>query len=330
MLGAEVLDTHYMSERASNLARAVSRRRGLPAGQIAEAFLKQRDFRHIIAWSDRLGLPLALLLKLTRGRRDLIMFAQWTSRAKKAVFLRPLRADTHVRAMLYNSRSQMEDAAVRLGVPRAKLHHEPIPVDSRFWSPTGETVNDVICGVGVEGRDYPTLVEAVRGLDVKVELGIASPTIAGIAAARATGLGDGEVPANIRLSSPSMLELRSLYARSRFVVLPLLDRDYESGSTVVTEALSMGKAVIVTRTRGQRDLIRDREHGLQIPPNDPKALRMAIEHLTDHPEEAERMGRAGRALVEERHTLEKFVARIAALTLGSDPIGIDQHAARSI
>jgi len=36
----------------------------------------------------------------------------------------------------------------------------------------------------------------------------------------------------------------------------------------------------------------------------------------DHPDEAERMGRAGRALVEERHTLDGYVEQIATIVRG--------------
>jgi glycosyltransferase involved in cell wall biosynthesis len=77
----------------------------------------------------------------------------------------------------------------------------------------------------------------------------------------------------------------------------------------------MGKAVVVSRTRGQRDLVRDGHNGIHVRPGDPRALRAALDHLLAHPEEAERMGRAGRALVERELTLDAWVARVAAVTL---------------
>ncbi len=50
-----------------------------------------------------------------------------------------------------------------------------------------------------------------------------------------------------------------------------------------------------------------------MPPGDPRALRQAIEHLLQHPEEAARMGRAGRELVETRHTLDRYVERVVRI-----------------
>jgi glycosyltransferase involved in cell wall biosynthesis len=46
---------------------------------------------------------------------------------------------------------------------------------------------------------------------------------------------------------------------------------------------------------------------MYVPPNDPPALRSAIEYLLGHPDEAERMGRAGRRRVEQWMSLEGYV-----------------------
>jgi glycosyltransferase involved in cell wall biosynthesis len=108
-----------------------------------------------------------------------------------------------------------------------------------------------------------------------------------------------------------------------------LDVDFQAGITAVLEAMAMGKAVVLTRTRGMvsAGLIRHGEEGLYVPPGDPRALREALTHLWENPSEAERMGRRGRAAIEERFTLDHLVAglasvlrEVAALRLGSDPL----------
>jgi glycosyltransferase involved in cell wall biosynthesis len=216
----------------------------------------------------------------------------------------------------------MEVAAARLGVPRHKLYLGLSPVDDRFWYPRPVPTENLICAVGSEQRDYPTLIRAVEGLELEVELAVGTVVLSSAAAAtgevaaqmrRISGQG---LPGNVRLSRLSPRELRDLYARSLFVVIPLKDVDYDAGVTAVVEAMAMGKAVIVSRTRGQVDVIRDGEQGIYVPPGDSVALRAAIEYLASHPAEAERMGRAGRRLVEERHTLDLYVARLAALVRG--------------
>jgi glycosyltransferase involved in cell wall biosynthesis len=100
-------------------------------------------------------------------------------------------------------------------------------------------------------------------------------------------------------------------------VIPLRDAEFNAGVTVLAEAMAMGKAVVLSRTRGMAGAIRDGEHGIYVPPGDPAALRAAIEYLSVHPDEAERMGRAGRALVRERHAMDICIPRLADLVRAS-------------
>jgi glycosyltransferase involved in cell wall biosynthesis len=97
------------------------------------------------------------------------------------------------------------------------------------------------------------------------------------------------------------------------VVVPLHDVDSDCGMSTIIEAMAMARPVVVTRTTGQVDVVVDREHGVYVPPGDARALGRAIGHLLDHPDEARQMGRAGRDLIEERHTLDAHVERLIRL-----------------
>jgi glycosyltransferase involved in cell wall biosynthesis len=59
------------------------------------------------------------------------------------------------------------------------------------------------------------------------------------------------------------------------------------------------------------------DSALVVPPGDAAALRSAIGHLVANPEEARRMGRAGRELVESEHRLHDYVARVAEIVRNS-------------
>jgi glycosyltransferase involved in cell wall biosynthesis len=225
-----------------------------------------------------------------------------------------------MKAIINYSSAQMEIGADRLGVPREKLHHALQPVDERFWRPQETPVEELICSVGAEARDYGTLVEAVRGLDVRVELAVGTTVLktgdlaTDLAAALRPIVAPGRPP-NVELRQQvDQLELRELYARSRFAVVPTEDVEFDAGVTTIAEAMAMGKAVVVSRAHGQVDLVREGQTGLYVPPDDPRALRVAIEHLLAHPAEAERMGRAGRALVEARLTLDRWISGVVAVT----------------
>jgi glycosyltransferase involved in cell wall biosynthesis len=130
---------------------------------------------------------------------------------------------------------------------------------------------------------------------------------------------EDQLPANVSYEFDlSRDRLRDLYARSRFVVMPLEDVDFDAGVTSITEAMAMGKAVIVTRNRGQVDVVDDGVEGIYVPPYDAGALREAIVHLLENPAEAERMGAAGRARVLERHTIDTYVRRVVGIVQAGD------------
>ena len=90
----------------------------------------------------------------------------------------------------------------------------------------------------------------MRDLDIDMAIAAVSPwskrddSSAGIA-----------IPANVTARGYDLFALRQLYADSAFVVVPLEVTDFQAGITTILEAMSMGKAVICTRTPGP-----DRHH----------------------------------------------------------------------
>jgi glycosyltransferase involved in cell wall biosynthesis len=330
-LDADMLDLNFVLGRGSKLSRAVARRVGILEGQVVEAYLRRGRYETIVAFADRLGLELALLCKLTRSRRDLVLVSsRLVGSSSKRFFLARARVQSHIREIVSYSSVQLELGAEQYGLPREHLHALLQPVDENFWQPQNTPADDLVCSVGsVEGyRDYPTLFAAVRDLPVQIELAVGSfITSQQHRADRArrfdAALATDPPPPNVRhqLEVPYP-ELRELYARSRFVVLPLLDADFDAGVTSITEAMAMGKAVITTRIRGQVDVLHDGVEGLYVPPGDPAALRRAIDHLLRHPDEAARMGAAGRAAVLERHRLDDFARAIAEIAIGHPAPGV--------
>jgi glycosyltransferase involved in cell wall biosynthesis len=282
--------------------------KGLPVGvaQVFEGFARRNCYDAIVSWSERLGLPLAALLKATNARTPHVALFSWISTPRKAAFLR--RVHSHIHRLVVWSSIQYDFAVNTLGIPASRVVQLRWLVDQQFWRPmNGPT--DMICAVGREMRDYGTLVEAIRDWDVPCH--IAAKVDVGKTDRWMTDLRDpGALPRHITVGSKPYPELRALYARSRFVVLPLYPTDTDNGVTAMTEAMAMGKAVICTRVDGQRDVLQDGVNGIFVPPRDPRALRESIDYLWSHPEECERMGREGRKRIEQFHTLERFVAGV--------------------
>lgn len=194
-----------------------------------------------------------------------------------------------------------------LRIPREKVQRIHYHADETFFRPSDRAPQPrLVCAAGQLLRDYDCLVEAVRGLDVEVQIAAGSPWIERkLEPTRA-------LPPNVRWGKLNRFELRELYARSALAVVPILQNEYQTGIATILEMMAMGKCVIATRTRGQTDTIVDGETGVYVPPSDPAALRAAIERLLAAPDEAARIGRAARAYVEREAGLDRFVDVLAA------------------
>ena len=270
------------------------------------AFRRRRRYDAVISWAEAFGLPFAALQKATGDRTPHVALFSWISVPKKAAVLR--RVHSHINRLVLWSSGQYEFAVRDVGVPAERIVRLRWLVDDKFWRPMGGPT-DMACAVGREMRDYATLVDAIR--DWPVPFHIAANAEAGRSDRWMSDLRTvGPLPPHITMGARPYPELRSLYARSRFVVIPLQPSDTDNGITVMTEAMAMGKAVICTKVAGQRDLLEDGVNGLFVPPKDPRALRQAIEHLWSHPEECERMGCEGRRKIERFHTLDAFVTGV--------------------
>ncbi len=277
----------------------------LPAvvAQVMEAFFIRTQYDIVITWAERLGLPYALLLHLPGKRVPHITLSSWISKRKKSLFFKIVRH--RIDRILIWSSVQHDYAVNVLGIPPAKIAFIRKGQDLQFWRPL-DTIPDMICAAGSEMRDYPTLIEAMRGLDIRCHIaagmdrGILPDTVRVISTVQS-------LPPNVTVGRKSLPDLRDLYARSRFVVVPLLPSDTDNGLTVILESMAMGKAVICSRTKGQVDVIEEGKTGIFVPQGDATSLRNAILYLWNHPEIADAMGREARKSAEENYSDTQFV-----------------------
>ncbi len=363
-LQADILDLTAIEAHPG--ARLLARVAGTSLTHAWLAFRQRRHYQVIYTDSERVGIPLTVLLKLARARTRHVMLTHLLSPWKKRVWFRWGHIQSHIATLLCHSSLQRQIMIEQLRIPAENIKLIPYQVDERFWRPmspqearaalndatapantgaapanaaadamTSEPSTAMICSVGLEYRDYPTLIEAVRGLDVQLEIAAASHW-----STHRSSAADQSLPPNVHISAHPYLSLRLLYASSRFVVVPLLDVPNQAGITTILEAMAMGKAVIVSGTQGQTDTVRDRRNngfgrierkvlpgfldapevneelrhlatGFYVKPGDAAELRKAIAYLLAHPEVADELGRNGRRVFTALMTLDAFTERIA-------------------
>jgi glycosyltransferase involved in cell wall biosynthesis len=302
-LNALVLDRLAL-QRVPFLRRKLYRFLPLLTAQVIEAFLIRKQYDVVLSWYEKLGLPYALLCKIVNDRTvPHVAMCSWPGVGMKLPFLHFVQ--THIDRFVLWSSVQRDIVLRKTRVPREKICFTKYYVDQKFFRPMPRET-DMICSVGSEMRDFLTLLEALEALDIPCH--IAAGTGHGLPTEWVSALERVKhYPSNVTIGRKNQRELRELYARSRFVVIPLLDSDTDNGITCILEAMAMGKTVICSRIRGQVDVIEEGKTGIFVPVGDSKALRDAILYLWNNPDVAERMGAAGRAYVEKFQTLDKFV-----------------------
>lgn len=111
--------------------------------------------------------------------------------------------------------------------------------------------------------------------------------------------------------------LREDLWRSELTVIPVKAVRYGSGQTAAIQAMAADRGVVMTDTGwGVIHGLRDREHFVDVPPGDARALREAIEWLRALPDRGAGMARRAQTLVGEQFTPERQAAAIVEALAG--------------
>jgi glycosyltransferase involved in cell wall biosynthesis len=307
---ADLLD-YGAARNIAGRTGVVLERLGGPNLVLAYACWKLRkNYQAIVTDGEQVGLPLAALLRFTPGPRPRhLMIVHVISEKKKIFFLDWLGVQSAIDRFITYSRWQQRFIQNRWKLGRERVLWTPFMVDHEFFVAKRVTPNSgarpQICAVGLERRDYETLLQAVQDLDVHVVIAAASPW-----AKRREGFATRTIPGNVTVRKFTQYELRQLYADSCFMVMPLENVKFQAGVTAMLECLAMGKAVICSRVPGQTDVVVEGENGRYVPPQEPSALNTEIRRLLSNPEEAITMGANGRKLIECQMNLDLYVQRM--------------------
>lgn len=110
-------------------------------------------------------------------------------------------------------------------------------------------------------------------------------------------------------------DVPTLLQRADIFVLPTSkSAGHEEGCPVaLLEAMAASRACVATDVAGSRDLIEDGKHGLLVEPDNPFALRRALETLFKDAGLRQRLGAAARQRIEREFTLERESAAMQAV-----------------
>lgn len=268
--------------RGADVALALLEREGELYGTLRHRRVRPYATTPLIVWSCWLA--------------DDIARADARGRSRIRAWLRGADLITHL------SRHE-HDIYVDLGVPADRLYPVTYGVSHRYYYPDPGVPRDLrVLAVGQDrGRDYATLLEAVRGTGITVDLVAPLEKVAHL-----------DVPANVRLHGTVPLPAyRALLRRAQVVAVPTRDMAYPTGSSVALEAAASGCAVVVTGTRAMRDYFAHDDNAHLIQAGDVDGWRDALVGLTEDPHRRERLGAAARDRVVSTFNADRMWGEVA-------------------
>ncbi len=276
--------------------------------EAARVSLKLSEGQVVVSTSEKVGLPLAAVLRLRQQHTLHLLIAHKLSSPRKRHYFKAWPLPDYVQRVVCVSQAQAVYATTRLGMPASRVDFLYDKVDEQFFSPQTAVSGNYILAVGQEQRDYGTLLQAIK--ETKLPLIIVNSSLWVNQHLHLNGAhqADTKIVAHI-----SFHALRDLYAGARLVVLPLFDSDYAAGVNSALEAMAMAKPLIISQTRGLGCYFVPGQTAVTVPPADPIALREAILALWHDDSARRRLGENARQAITEKMTLDHYVTRLSQI-----------------
>jgi glycosyltransferase involved in cell wall biosynthesis len=187
---------------------------------------------------------------------------------------------------------EVDDYATAFGIPKDKLAY--VPHHHTLAGYQYEIRDEGYLFAGGNGdRDYKTLLDAVRPLDVAVVLATTVPQ----------QLDGVPVPSRVKVTGMTHAEFRQAIAACRLMVVAMAGGLLHSGGQqTCLNAMALGKPTIAVGQRWAKDFIADGQSGWIVDYGDVVGLRRAIEFVLQNPAEAAAIARRGQIVAQELTT----------------------------
>jgi glycosyltransferase involved in cell wall biosynthesis len=236
------------------------------------------------------------------------LILQRSDRVRRRLLVASLRSAAGVICL---GEAQRRELLELTGLEPERVHTVLGAVDADFFTPEPQPRRGepYVLAVGKDlARDYVTLAEAMRPLGVRCELVALPRNLAGIALPAGTHVHDGL----------AWEDLRELYSGAACVVVPQRRDGYPYGSeggglTAVMEGMAMARPTIVSERAILAEYVTPDRTAVVVPPEDPAALRAAIERVLADQTLADAIGAAARSDVEARLTTRHEAERLAPI-----------------
>jgi glycosyltransferase involved in cell wall biosynthesis len=267
----------------------LSVRKGFWASADAEAFPRRLyvrgSLRRLHNLLGDIELTLRALISIWTKRPQIVLFGAASAVVPWFIRLKQIRLLGKVRFLVLNQVSFSDVLAydveriiiysrsqISLHDPRLRMRYSfiPLPADGCFNQSWPASEPNMVFSGGGEGRDYNSLIEAVRGLPLRLNIITYHPE----------RLTKADLPPNCRISGPCPTDdFLAAMARASLVVIPLLPGVHPHGHTTIVQAQRLGKVVVTTQNASVEDYVTEGEDGFLVEPGDVAGYSNAIHRL---------------------------------------------------
>lgn len=164
---------------------------------------------------------------------------------------------------------------------------------------------DYIYSTGGTERDYKTLIDAFKGIDFKLKI----TTKRALEPNQQTGITPNiEIDNSIKPGLHSVGLIRKDYYNCLAVAIPTINQaDYwPVGSTVIMEALAMGKPIIATSNKMYPFNLEKEKVGFEVAYGDVDGWQQCVNYLINNPDETRKMGERAKHLCKKKYNYTNF------------------------
>lgn len=275
-------------------------------------FIKRRKYQGILFWQQFIGFYYGFLTRLNAGKKDYPVSVvlpliyrkrkgmagkfyklcfQWFLDSQALNFFVCLsRREYHYYVQEFGAKYQNKILFVKYGI-EAEGGSRPEIFDEQ---------NRYFFSGGTSNRDYKTLVKAFEGLKERLKIACFPNDLKGI-----------KIPSNVEVNynlfgKDFLTCMKNAYA----VIIPLEDTNISSGQLVLLQAMSLGKAIILTKSGGVEDYV-DNDCVMLVNPHCADEIKKAILDLVNNKEKKIQLELNAYQKFKNDFTIEKFGKRIA-------------------
>lgn len=262
---------------------------------------------------DTVGIPLVLAQRAGALRRPLVYaaiglperLAQLRSERMRKLYAQALGLCASILAYSEREAGDLQAWLAERG-RRVPVSFVPFGVETAAFRPAARPATRDVVSVGADPlRDFPLLLEVARSLPETSFSVVAGPDNAP----------PRDVPSNVSVEVDLPFdEMKRRLEEARVVALPVRENTYSGATTVLLQAMALGKPVVVSRTSAIAsgyELV-DGENCRLVTPGDADAFARALRDVLGGDSQARALGANARTTVERSLTWDRYVERVEA------------------